>query len=120
MTVRGEARDRHINVRMTTEERAAIMARSASFGMPPSTFMREAALHCDEKPVKVADTEELSAIRASLKKEGGLLNQLVRAAHIHGIDESLLPGLRTAISNVSASASDISKLLSEAADGGQK
>lgn len=118
--MRGKPRDQHINVRMTTEERAAIMARSTSFGMPPSTFMREAALHCDEKPVKVADAEELTAIRASLKKEGGLLNQLVRAAHIHGIDEALLPGLRVAISNVSASASKISKLLSEAAEGGHK
>ena len=109
--MRGKPRDQHINVRVTPEERAAIMARSTSFGMPPSTFMREAALHC---------AEELSAIRASLKKEGGLLNQLVRAAHIHGIDETLLPGLRVAISNVSASASKISKLLSEAADGGHK
>lgn len=118
--MRGKPRDQHINVRMTPEERADIVARSASFGMPPSTFMREAALRCGEKPVKVADTDELSAIRASLKKEGGLLNQLVRAAHIHGIDEALLPGLRVAISNVSASASKISKLLSEAADGGHK
>lgn len=118
--MRGKPRDQHINVRMTPEERADIVARSASFGMPPSTFMREAALHCDEKPVKVADTEELSVIRASLKKEGGLLNQLVRAAHIHGIDESLLPGLRTAISNVSASASKISKLLAKAGDGDHK
>lgn len=118
--MRGKPRDQHINVRMTPEERADIVARSASFGMPPSTFMREAALRCGEKPVKVADTDELSAIRASLKKEGGLLNQLVRAAHIHGIDESLLPGLRTAISNVSASASEISKLLAKAADGGRK
>lgn len=118
--MRGKPRDQHINVRMTTEERANIVARSASFGMPPSTFMREAALHCDEKPIRVADADELSAIRASLKKEGGLLNQLVRAAHIHGIDEALLPGLRVAISNVSASASKISRLLSEAADGGHK
>lgn len=118
--MRGKPRDQHINVRMTPEERAVIMARSSSCGMAPSTFMREAALHCDEKPVKVADVEELSAIRASLKKEGGLLNQLVRLSHIHGIDESLLPGLRTAISNVSTSASGISKLLSEAEDRSQK
>lgn len=115
--MRGNPRDQHINVRVTSEERAVIAARSASFGMTPSAFMREAALRCDEKPVKVADVEELLAIRASLKKEGGLLNQLVRAAHIHGIDESLLPGLRAAISNVSASASKISKLLTEAAEG---
>lgn len=120
MTVRGHARTAHINVRVTPAERAAITARSSSYGMAPSAFMREAALHCGEKPVRVADTEELSAIRASLKREGGLLNQLTREAHIHGIDESLLPILRAAISNVSTSASAISKLLSKAADGNLK
>ena len=51
----GKPRDQHINVRMTPEERATIVARSASFGMPPSAFIPEAALHCDEKPIKVVD-----------------------------------------------------------------
>lgn len=48
--MRGKAKTAHINVRMTEEERAAIMARSSSFGMAPSTFMREAALSIGEKP----------------------------------------------------------------------
>lgn len=71
----GGARSAHVNVRMTQEERAAIVARSFSFGMAPSTFMREAALLCGEKPVRVADREELSALRTDLKRIGSLLNQ---------------------------------------------
>ena len=42
--MRGTSRTAHINVRVTDGERAEIVARSSSFGMPPSTFLREAAL----------------------------------------------------------------------------
>lgn len=48
--MRGNSKTAHINVRMTEEERAVIMARSSSFDMAPSTFMREAALRIGQKP----------------------------------------------------------------------
>ena len=112
--MRGNPRDQHINVRMSPEERAAIMARSAAFGMAPSSFMRESALLRDEKPVRVAEAGELAAMRADLKRIGNLLNQCTRALHIHGPNEATLPLLQAATANVSEAASKISRLLAAA------
>ena len=111
--MRGNPRDQHINVRMSPGERAEIEARSAAFGMPPSTFMRESALLRDEKPVRVADAGELAAMRTDLKRIGNLLNQCTRALHTHGPDDATLPLLRAATANVSDAASGISRLLAE-------
>lgn len=116
----GGARSAHVNVRMTQEERAAIVARSSSFGMAPSTFMREAALLCGEKPVRVADREELSALRTDLKRIGSLLNQCTKALHIYGPSDATLAPLNSAVSNVSDAASRISRLLSDAEGGNGK
>lgn len=109
--MRGKPRDQHVNVRLTAEERAAIMARSAAFGMAPSTFMRESALLSGEKPVRVAKAGELAAMRTDLKRIGNLLNQCTRALHTHGPDDAALPLLRAATANVSDAASGISRLL---------
>ena len=111
--MRGRPMSAHVNVRVTPEERAAIAARSASFGMTPSAFMRESALLRDEKPVRVADADELRSIRTDLKRMGNLLNQSVRLAHIYGLDDSTLPLLESAVRSVSDAASRISELLSQ-------
>lgn len=111
--MRGNPRDQHVNVRMSTEERATIMARSSAFGMAPSTFMRESALLRDEKPVRVAEAGELAAMRTDLKRIGNLLNQCTRALHTHGPDDATLPLLRAATANVSDAASGISRLLTD-------
>lgn len=89
------------------------MARSATFGMAPSAFMREAALLRDEKPVKIADAGELAAMRTDLKRIGNLLNQCTRTLHTHGPDDATLPLLQTATANVAEAASRISELLAE-------
>lgn len=111
--MRGRPMTAHINVRMSPEERAAITARSASFGMTPSAFMRESALLRDEKPVRVADADELRGIRTDLKRVGNLLNQSVRLAHTYGLDGSTLPLLESTVRSVSEAASRISGLLSQ-------
>lgn len=98
---------------MTPEERAAVVARSSRFGMAPSTFMRESALLRDERPVRVADADELHGIRTDLKRVGNLLNQSVHLAHIYGLDDSTLPLLESAVRSVSDAASRISELLSQ-------
>lgn len=49
----------HINVRMNESQRRAIEKKAAAMNMPASTFMRDAALLCGEKPVRVADTGSL-------------------------------------------------------------
>lgn len=115
--MRGQPRTVHINVRLSELERAAIVARSVEFGMPPSTFMRESALLRDEKPVKVADTEVLCALRVDLKRAGNLLNQAVRLGHTYGLDGSSIAAIETAVQGVSDVATRISELLTRAADG---
>lgn len=112
--MRGTSRDAHINVRMTDEERAAIVARSSSYGMPPSTFMREAALHIENKPVKVADEATLQQILFQIKKQGVNLNQACRALNVYGIDTQTACQLSKAVTLVSHTASQLSDLLSKA------
>lgn len=111
--MRGNAKTAHINVRMTEEERAAIMARSSSFGMAPSTFMREAALRIGQKPVKVADEATLRQILHQMKKQGGNLNQAVHAANAYGVDTQTAQQLAEAVRLVSSTASQLSNLISK-------
>lgn len=111
--MRGKAKTAHINVRMTEEERAAIMARSSSFGMAPSTFMREAALRIGEKPVRIADETTLRQILHQMKKQGGSLNQAIRAANAYGVDTQTAQQLAETVRLVSSTASQLSNLISK-------
>lgn len=104
----------HINVRMSEEQRKAIEEKAAAMNMPASTFMRDAALLCGEKPVKVADTGELTGIRTELKKIGTNLNQAVRALNTYGPDPVVLNNLNRATSVVSTAVGWISDLLARA------
>lgn len=111
--MRGKAKTAHINVRMTEEERAAIMARSSSFGMAPSTFMREAALRIGEKPVRIADETTLRQILHQMKKQGGNLNQAICAANAYGVDTQTAQQLAETVRLVSSTASQLSNLISK-------
>lgn len=111
--MRGNSKTAHINVRMTEEERAAIMARSSSFDMAPSTFMREAALLIGEKPVRIADEATLRQLLHQMKKQGGNLNQAVHAANAYGVDTQTAQQLAEAVRLVSSTASQLSNLISK-------
>lgn len=113
---RSSARSAHINVRMTPGERESIEDRARRAGMPPSTFMRAAALNIDHEPVRVADAEELRAMRTDLKRIGTNLNQAVRALNSHGPDPVTLSLLENSITHTSEAASQISGLVSRAAE----
>lgn len=111
--MRGKAKTAHINVRMTKEERAAITVRSSSFGMAPSTFMREAALLIGEKPVRIADEATLRQLLHQMKKQGGNLNQAVLTANAYGVDTQTAQQLAEAVRLVSSTASQLSNLISK-------
>ena len=111
--MRGNSKTAHINVRMTEEERAVIMARSSSFDMAPSTFMREAALLIGEKPVRIADETTLRQILHQMKKQGGNLNQAVLTANAYGVDTQTAQQLAEAVRLVSSTASQLSNLISK-------
>ena len=104
----------HVNVRMSEAQRKAIEKKAAAMNMPSSTFMRDAALLCSEKPVKVADTGELAGIRAELKKIGTNLNQAVRALNTYGPDPVVLNNLNRATSIVSTAVGWVNDLLARA------
>ena len=110
--MRGNAKTAHINVRMTEEERAAIMARSSAFGITPSALMRESALRIGEKPARVADEATLRQILHQMKKQGGNLNQAVHAANAYGLDAQTARQLTEAVQLVSSTASQLSSLIS--------
>jgi len=111
--MRGKAKTAHINVRMTEEERVAITVRSSSFGMAPSTFMREAALLIGEKPVRIADEATLRQLLHQMKKQGGNLNQAVLTANAYGVDTQTAQQLAEAVRLVSSTASQLSNLISK-------
>ena len=104
----------HINVRMNESQRRAIEKKAAAMNMPASTFMRDAALLCGEKPVRVADTGELAGIRTELKKIGTNLNQAVRALNTYGSDPVVLDNLNRATSIVSTAVGWVNDLLARA------
>lgn len=111
--MRGNSKTAHINVRMTEEERAVIMARSSSFDMAPSTFMREAALNLGEKPVKIADESTLRQMLTEMKRQGNNLNQAQRAINKYGVDGQTAHRLSEALNLIARTTSQLSDLLSK-------
>lgn len=111
--MRGNSKTAHINVRMTEEERAVIMARSSSFDMAPSTFMREAALRIGQKPIRIADEATLRQLLHQMKKQGGNLNQAILTANAYGVDTQTARQLAEAVRLVSSTASQLSNLISK-------
>lgn len=83
------------------------------FGMAPSTFMREAALSIGEKPVRIADETTLRQILHQMKKQGGNLNQAIRAANAYGVDTQTARQLTETVRLVSSTASQLSNLISK-------
>ena len=110
------ARTDRLNLRLTTTERTTIEERSASYGMAPSAFVREAALLRDTAPVRVADADELRQIHVDLKRIGNNLNQAARALNAYGADEQTLDMLRDALGPVSEAAASLAALLSKEND----
>lgn len=86
----------HINVRMTEAQR------------------RETAILAGEKPVRVADTDELRRIHVDLKRIGSNLNQAVRALNAYGADRTLADQVSQTAGLVASTASQLAALLAKA------
>lgn len=108
------AKTAHINVRVTAAERGEILSRARLAGMAPSAYMREAALLAGEKPVRVADADQLRQIHVDLKRIGNNLNQTTRALNKYGTDESSLQMVAGATARVSDAAGALAALLAKA------
>lgn len=108
------AKTAHINVRVTAAERGEILSRARLAGMAPSAYMREAALLAGEKPVRVADVDQLRQIHVDLKRIGNNLNQAARALNKYGADEASLQMVAGATAQVSGAAGALAALLAKA------
>ncbi len=104
----------HINVRVTRAERGEIFSRARLAGMAPSTYMREAALLAGEKPIRVADADQLRQIHVDLKRIGNNLNQAARALNKYGADEMSLQMVTGTAAQVSEAAGALAAILAKA------
>lgn len=104
----------HINVRMTEAQRREVERRADDAGMAPSSYMRETAILAGEKPVRVADTDELRRIHVDLKRIGSNLNKAVRALNAYGADRTLAEQVSQTAGPVASTASQFAALLAKA------
>lgn len=72
-------RQRTIGVRLNNAELGAIQRKADSMGIPPTTWMRHAAL--SRMPLRPLVPELNRQAYAELARLAGNLNQLIRAAH---------------------------------------
>ena len=90
------------------------MPRAHHADMAPSAYMREAALLAGEKPVRVADAEQLRQIHVDLKRIGNNLNQAARAVNKYGVDEETSQMVADVTTWVSDAAEKLGVLLAKA------
>ena len=107
-------RSTHINVRLSRSERKQVEDKARRFDMAPSAFMRRAALLAGEKPVRVADAEELRRIHVDLKRIGNNLNQSTMELHAHGCDGIAASSVAHAARLVSEAVAPLASLLAAA------
>ena len=84
--MRGNSKTAHINVRMTEEERAVIMARSSSLTWPHRRSCAKLPSASGRSPSRSPTRATLRQILHQMKKQGGDLNQAVHAANAYGVD----------------------------------
>lgn len=88
-------------LRLSPEEREAVIAAAAAQGLGPSSFARKAALEAAGRPAtsirrrRDAIASALAPVLGELGRHGNLLNQLTRHAHVGGrVDPDQLAALR--------------------------
>lgn len=108
-------RTRCIHVRVSPEESAAIMRRSAAAGLTKSEYVRRAALQAhDDRVFYEVDVDILHKIYRALRISGGNVNQLARWSHSRiqnpaEIEAAIAP----ALASLSRAAADVSDFIAE-------
>lgn len=72
-------KNKHIDVRVSPDEHAAITRRAHSAGVPTARFMRQRALQDDTRPVIMVDSATLKNIYRTLRSISNNVNQIARA-----------------------------------------
>lgn len=105
----------YIHVRVSPDENAAIMRRSAAAGLTKSEYVRRAALReNDDRIVYEADVETLRKLYRALRVSGGNVNQIARWSHNRiqnptEIETAIAPALAA----LSRAAADVSDFIAE-------
>lgn len=104
-----------IHFRVSPEESAAIVRRSAAAGLTKSEYIRRAALRAnDDRVVYEADVETLRKLYRALRVSGGNVNQIARLTHTKAKN---LPAIEVeaapALAALSRAAADVSDFIAE-------
>lgn len=90
-------------LRLSPEERAALEDAAAAAGVGPSSFARQVVMAAVGRSVSVRRRRDpiaaaVAPLLGELGRQGGLLNQLARYAHVGGrVDPDALAALRAEI-----------------------
>lgn len=72
-------RTRHIDVRVSPKEHAAILQRAHAVGISMSNYLRQRALQNDKRPMIMVDSATLKDIYRTLRSISNNVNQIARA-----------------------------------------
>lgn len=107
-----ERRDARLVVRVTEGERARVARRAREAGLTASEYVRLRCLSDPTGPAVRVDAGALRALHAEMRRVGGNLNQLARAANA---GRAPAPGaLEGALGELSRATGEVARLLAEA------
>lgn len=106
---------KRLNIRLTEEEHATLAAYARACGLSITDYVKVRCLEDDGRPRIVTDVEALRKTYSSLRKIGGLLNQLMQHANRRRQDfPSLVGEAEKATIQIRRTCSDVSNLIEDA------
>lgn len=109
-----ERRTERLNLRVSSEERAAIERRASDAGISLSAYLRKRALKNDNEPIMHVDTDTLKKIYANLRKCGSNLNQCAYRLNTRRSSDHVEQELEEALREVASASSVIARTIAEA------
>ena len=108
------AKDSRLNVRLSTEEHAAIARRASCAGLTVSEYMRRSALQDTDRPIIKTDAEKLQALYRNLRKAGGNLNQIARELNARHKPNELESEMLIAFRSIARASDELSAFIRDA------
>lgn len=104
-------KDKHIHIRISENERAAIQQRATNAGLSLSNYLRKRALLNDCRPIIYTDTKTLQLLYRSLKGIANNLNQIARILNSHRFSNELSDALLKALDDTSKATNAVAEFL---------
>lgn len=103
-----------LNLRISSEERAAIERRASETGVSVSAYLRRCALREEGSPVIRIDSETLKRIYVNLRRCGGNLNQCAREFNTRHRPDQIEKELEIAFREVAEASRSVSEMIAAA------